>query len=68
MLVTQNEFLKVNRLQNVLNEKHEESMRRLEGQMSSLSQQITSLAQEKGNYDAMELRNHIVPSTPSGNT
>lgn len=53
MLVTQNEFLKVNKLQNLLNKKHEESMKRLEGQMSSLSQKITSLEKERGNYDTI---------------
>lgn len=37
MLVTQNQFLKVNKLQNALNGIHEELMRRLEGQMSSIS-------------------------------
>lgn len=37
MLVTQNEFLKVNKLQNLLNKKYEESMRRFEGKISNIS-------------------------------
>lgn len=65
MLVTQNEFLKVYILQNLLNEWNKDSMKRLERQMSSLSQQITSLAKERWNYKAIELRNHTAPYIPS---
>lgn len=61
-MLTQNEILKVNILQNLLNEKQKESMKRLEGKMSSLSQQISSLANERENCDAVELRNHTFPS------
>lgn len=42
-------------------------MKRLEGQISSLSQQITSLAKEKGYCDEIELRNCTVHSVPSMN-
>lgn len=38
MLTIQSKFLDVNMLQNSLNEKHEESMKILEGLMSNLSQ------------------------------
>lgn len=40
-------------------------MKRLEGQISSLSQQITSLAKERGDCDAIELRNRTVPYVSS---
>lgn len=42
-------------------------MKILEGQISSLSQQITSLEKERGYCDAIELRNRTVPSIPSVN-
>lgn len=67
MLVTQNEFLQVNGLQNLLNAKHVESMKRLEGSISNLSKQNTSIAHERGDCDAIELRNHTVPFVPSMN-
>lgn len=67
MLTTQNKFLKVNRLQNLLNERHDESMKRLEGKMFNLSQKIKSLAHERGNCGTIELRNRTIPSAPSGN-
>lgn len=64
MLVTQNEYLHVNKLQNLLNKKYDELIKRLEGKFPSLSQQITSLAKEIGDCDAKELINHIVPLFP----
>lgn len=65
LLVTQNEILQVNRLHNFLNEKHEESMKILEGKVSSLSQQIISLVKERGDFVAIKLRNRTVPFVPS---
>lgn len=35
--------------------------------MSNISQQITSLAHERKDCDAIELRNHTISSAPSGN-
>lgn len=37
MLVTQNELLRITKSHNLLSEKHEESMRKMEGQMPNLS-------------------------------
>lgn len=43
-----------------LKKNHEESMKRLDGQISNLSKQILLVTQEKGNYDAIELRNRTI--------
>lgn len=48
-----------------MKEKHEESMKRIEGKISDLSQQILSGTYEMGNRDAIELRNRTIPSVPS---
>lgn len=68
MLVTQNEFVRIIKSHNSFRENHEESMRRIEGQMSNLSQQITLLMQERGSYDAIELRNRTISSVQKENT
>ena len=48
-----------------MKEKHGESMKRIEGKISDLSQQILSGTYEMGNRDAIELRNRTIPSVPS---
>lgn len=68
ILVTQNEFVRITTSQNLLSEKHEESMRRMEGQMSNISQQITLLMQERESCDATKLINRTIPSFQKENT
>lgn len=68
MFITQNEFVRITKSQNLPNEKHEESMRRMEGKTSNLSQQITLLMQERGKYYEIELRNRTIPSVQKEST
>lgn len=64
-LTTHIKFLDVDRLQNSLKEKLEDSMKRIKEQIFDLSQQISSVIPERGNCDAIELRNHTIPSIPN---